>query len=86
MRGRQWQVNGVYTEPRGFEAITYVTWDGRVAVGRHLAVGLEVPVTVRASDFGPEATRLIGGGGLRLTLSYMPDDGFGVSGPRLNPP
>ncbi|ATB27321.1 DUF3943 domain-containing protein [Melittangium boletus] len=86
MRSRQWQVNGVYSAPRGFEAITYVTWDGRVSVGRNLAVGLEIPVSLRASDFGPEATRLIGGGGLRLTLSYMPDDSFGVTGPGLSLP
>ncbi|MBM7114784.1 DUF3943 domain-containing protein [Archangium primigenium] len=81
LRAREWQVNGgVYTEPRGFEAITYVTWDARVSVGRHLAVGLEVPITLRVSDFGPEDTRVIGGGGARLTLSFMPDDNFGVTG------
>ncbi|ATB37419.1 hypothetical protein CYFUS_002841 [Cystobacter fuscus] len=72
----------MYAEPRGgFESITYVTFDGRVRLSRHLALGLELPLSLRAYDFGPDATQAIGGGGARITLSFMPDDAFGVAGP-----
>ena len=82
LRARHWYVDGTYTEPReGFESITYVTWDARVRVARHLSLGLELPLYRRAYDFGPEKTQAIGGGGLRLTLSVMPDDSFGIAGP-----
>lgn len=82
MRARHWRVSGAYTEPRqGFESITYLTWDGRIRVAPHLAVGLELPLAWRAYDFGPEATQNIGSGGARLTVSFLPDDTFGVAGP-----
>ncbi|OJH39462.1 DUF3943 domain-containing protein [Cystobacter ferrugineus] len=82
MRARHWWVTGVYAEPRdGFESITYVTLDGRVRLSQHLALGLELPLSQRSYDFGPDATRTIGGGGARITLSFMPDDAFGVAGP-----
>ncbi|WNG47331.1 DUF3943 domain-containing protein [Archangium minus] len=81
VRAKNWWVTGAYSEPReGFESIAYLTWDGRVRVAPGLAVGLEIPMALRAYDFGPTHHQVIGGGGLRLTLSYMSDDNFGISG------
>lgn len=86
-RARQWWVSGVYTEPHeGFEAITYLTLDGRIRIAPRLAVGVELPLALRVYDFGPADSQAIGGGGLRLTLSYMSDDSFGTEGPRLSLP
>jgi hypothetical protein len=85
VRANNWLVTGAYTEPReGFESITYVTWDGRVRVAPHLAVGFEVPMAWRVYDFGPAGPalrRAISGGGLRFTVSYMSDDIFGTAAP-----
>jgi hypothetical protein len=82
VRAKNWWVSGVYTEPhQGFESITYVTLEGRARIAHRLAVGLELPLSLRVSDFGPDSRQAIGGSGLLLTLSYMSDDGFGTAGP-----
>lgn len=84
VRANDWWVTGVYTEPHeGFESITYVTWDGRIRVAPHVAVGFEVPLAWRVYDFGPanDNHRAISGGGLRFTVSFMSDDAFGTAGP-----
>ncbi|WP_158501540.1 DUF3943 domain-containing protein [Vitiosangium sp. GDMCC 1.1324] len=82
VRAKNWWVSGAYTEPHeGYESITYITWDGRVRVAPHVAVGFEVPLAWRIYDFGPTAQQAIRGSGLRLTLTYMSDDAFGTAGP-----
>jgi hypothetical protein len=82
VQARNWWVSGAYTEPRqGFESITYITWEGRLRVAPRLAVGLELPMALRVSDFGPDSRHAIGGSGLHLNLSYMSDDGFGTTSP-----
>lgn len=76
---RNWFVVGAYTPPSGWESITYVTMGPVVLLLGPLALGADVVLALRRSQF-EDATfnRNVSGFTARVTLSWVSDPHLGV--------
>ncbi len=75
---RNWVVVGVYTLPKGFESITWLTAAATVPIGRWFGAGAEFTLADRRARFEGARDNYDTGFSLRLLLSVMTEPHFGV--------
>lgn len=77
VKGRTWNIVGLYTEPRdGSEWISYVSLEGRVRILPRVSVGFDLPLMTRVYRLAgsPAIERVEIGANPRLILSFSSDD------------
>lgn len=75
---RTWVVVGVYTLPKGFESITWLTAAATVPIWRWFGAGAEFTLADRRASFEGSRDNYDTGFSLRLLLSVMTEPNFGV--------
>jgi hypothetical protein len=76
---RNWLVVGAYTAPTGWESITYLTAGPLVRFLGPVALGADVVVTLRRSEFEDHTfDRSVSGLTARITLAWVSDWQFGA--------
>jgi len=76
---RNWLVVGAYTQPSGFESITYGTVATSVSIWRWLGAGAEFTLSDRRATFTDDRRQFDTGFAFRLTLNVLSEPYFGIT-------